>query len=229
MKTGTIRMKMKKARWFTSIALALILGACSAFAMAQAVAGRDYRMLGSPQPAAGGSRIEVLEFFWYGCPHCNNLQAPLGAWLKRKPADVDFKRAPAIFQDSWVPLTKAYFAIEAMGLVDRLHHDVFSAIHEKKIRLQEPKVLFDWVASQGVDRQKFMDTYNSFAVQSRTQRAREITANYDIPGTPAVVVDGKYLTAPSLTLNPDNSINYDRYFKVLDDVIALARKTRGGK
>lgn len=128
-----------------------------------------------------------------------------------------------------MPLTKAYFTIETMALVDRLHHDVFTAIHDKKVRLQDPKVLFDWVASQGVDSKKFAETYNSFAIQSRAQRAKEVTANYDIPGTPAIVVDGKYLTAPSLTLNPDNSINYERYFKVLDEVIALARKAKGGK
>jgi len=220
---------MKISGWFTAVALGVTLAATSFSTLAQAVAGRDYRTLASPQPVTSGPRIEVLEFFYYGCPHCSNLQGPLGAWLKRKPADVEFKRTPAVFQESWLPLTKAYFTIEALALVDKLHHDVFSAIHEKKVRLQDPKVLFDWVAAQGVDRQKFMETYNSFAVQSRSQRAKEVTANYDIPGTPAVIVDGKYLTAPSLTLNPDNSINYDRYFKVLDEVIALARKTRGGK
>ena len=201
----------------------------SAAVTAQVVAGRDYQPLSNPQPVSSGARIEVIEFFWYGCPHCNNLQGPLNGWLKRKPADVEFKRMPAVFQDSWVPLTKAYFALEALGLVDRLHHDAFTAIHEKKLRLQDPNVLFDWVAKQGVDREKFAQTYNSFAVQTRAQRAREITARYDIPGTPAVVVDGKYLTAPSLILNPDKSINYDRYFRVLEEVIALARKARGGK
>jgi thiol:disulfide interchange protein DsbA len=85
------------------------------------------------------------------------------------------------------------------------------------------------VAKQGVDREKFAQTYNSFAVQTRSQRAKDVTARYDIPGTPAIVVDGKYLTAPSLVLNPDNSINYDRYFRVLDEVIGLARRTRSSK
>ena len=197
----------------------------SAGATAEIVAGRDYRVLNSQQPVTTGPRIEVIEFFWYGCPHCNSLQPSLGAWLKRKPADVEFKRMPARFDDD----SGGGLAIEAMGLVDRLHHDVFAAVHDKKIRLQDPKVLFDWVAKQGVDREKFAQTYNSFAVQTRSQRAKEITANYDIPGTPAIVVDGKYLTAPSLILNPDNSINYERYFKVLEEVIALARKTRGSK
>jgi thiol:disulfide interchange protein DsbA len=207
------------------VAFALSAGAV----MGQIVAGKDYRLINPPQPVTSGAKVELLEFFWYGCPHCNNLQPSLRAWLKHKPADVEFKRVPAVFQDSWVPLTKAYFTIEAMGLVDKLHQQVFAAIHEQKIRLQDPKVLFDWVGKHGVDPQKFADTYNSFAVQSRTKRAQEMTNNYEIPGTPALVVDGKYLTAPSLTLNPDHTINYDRFFRVLDDVIALARKTRGSK
>jgi len=128
-----------------------------------------------------------------------------------------------------VPLTKAFYSIDAMGLTEKLHHDVFAAIHEQKARLQESKVLFDWVASKGIDKQKFIDTYNSFAVQGRTQRSIDMTRNYDIPGTPAMTIDGKYLTAPSLTLKADRSIDYDRFFQVVDQLIALARKNHGGK
>ncbi|HET7597660.1 MAG TPA: thiol:disulfide interchange protein DsbA/DsbL [Burkholderiales bacterium] len=218
---------MNRCKAWLSILVGAMLIVSAATAAAEVVAGRDYRVLATPQPVSSGNRIELLEFFWYGCPHCNNLQPSLTAWLKRKPADVEFKRMPAVFQDSWVPLTKLYFTLDAMGLVDKLHHDVFAAIHEKRIRLQDPNVLFDWVAKQGVDRNKFAQTYNSFAVQSHTQRAKEITARYDIPGTPALVVDGKYLTAPSLILKADHTIDYDRYFGVLEEVIALARKTHG--
>ncbi|MCW5605615.1 MAG: thiol:disulfide interchange protein DsbA/DsbL [Burkholderiales bacterium] len=198
-------------------------------AAAQPVAGKDYRLIDPPQPADSGKSVEVLEFFWYGCPHCNRLQEPLEAWLKKKPADVEFKRVPAVFQDSWVPLTKAFYAIDAMGLVPKLHQEVFVAIHQQKMRLQDPKVLFDWVAGKGVDRKQFIDTYNSFAVQGRTQRSIDMTRSYNIPGTPAITVDGRYLTAPSMVLNADQSINYERYFQVLDQVIALARKNRAGK
>lgn len=208
-------------------ALGISLGAYAA--SAQLVAGKDYRLINPPQLTDSGSKVEVLEFFWYGCPHCNSLQQPLEAWLKKKPADVEFRRVPAIFQDSWMPLTKAYYAIEAMGLVEKLHQDVFAAIHQQKQRLSDTKVLFDWVASKGVDRKKFIDTYNSFAVQGRAQRSYDLTRKYDIPGTPALTVDGKYLTAPSMVLNPDNSINYEQYFLKLDQVIALARKSHGGK
>lgn len=211
---------------FTRPLIALCLLLVAGMPRAEIVAGRDYRTINPPQPVASGAKVEVIEFFWYGCPHCNNLQGPLHAWLKRKPEDVEFRRVPAVFQDSWVPLTKAYYTLEALGLVDKLHLEVFHTIHTQKVRLQDPKVLFDWVAKHGVDRQKFMETYNSFAVESRTRRSIEMTRNYDIPGTPALVVDGRYLTAPSMTLNPDNSINYERYFRVLDEVIALARRTR---
>lgn len=220
---------MQLFKRFIPLVTALAFIFAAGVAAAQAVPGKDYRLINPPQPMDSGRKIELLEFFWYGCPHCNNLQPPLSVWLKRKPADVEFKRVPAVFQDSWVPLTKAYLTIEAMGLVDKLHHDVFSAIHEQKIRLQDPKVLFDWVAKHGVDRQKFIDTYNSFAVQSRAQRSVDMTRNYDIPGTPALAVDGRYLTAPSMTLNPDNSINYERFFRVVDELVALARKNRASK
>lgn len=220
---------MRSLMRLLSLATAFAFLMSAGLTAAQVVAGRDYRLLNPPQPVDRGGKIEVLEFFWYGCPHCSNLQPSLAAWLKRKPADVEFKRMPAVFQESWIPLTKTYYALEAMGLIDKLHHDVFAAIHQQKVRLQDPKVLADWIAQRGVDRQKFMDTYNSFAVQSRGRRSIDTTRNYDIDGTPALVVDGKYLTAPSMTLNPDNSINYDRFFRVLEEVIALARKNRGGK
>jgi len=196
---------------------------------AQFLAGRDYLIINPPQPTDTGGKVEVLEFFWYGCPHCNSLQAPLGQWLKSKPADVEFRRVPAILGQSWIPLTQAFFTLEAMGLTEKLHHEVFSAVHREKIKLQDPNTLFDWVAKRGVDRKQFMDTYNSFGVRSRVQRAIDMTRNYDIPGTPAIVVDGRYLTAPHLGLARGDVLSYERYFKIVDHVIALARKARTGK
>jgi thiol:disulfide interchange protein DsbA len=210
-------------------ALAALLCVFSAVAQADLVRDRDYRLIDPPQPVESGGEVEVLEFFWYGCPHCYHLEPSLTAWLKHKPDGVVFKRVPAVFSESWVPLTKAYFTMEALGLVDKLNDAVYKAIHEEHMRLQDPRVLFDWVAKRGVDRQKFADTYNSFAVKSRAQHAIDMTKRYDIPGTPSLVVDGKYLTAPSMTLNANNTIDYDRYFRVLDEVITLARKNRPRK
>ena len=211
------------------LAVLLLAFAISAAASAQITPVKDYRAINPPQPTDSGKRVEVLEFFWYGCPHCYALQPTLRAWLRQKPADVDFKRVPAVFDNSWVPLTWAYYALDAMGVVDKLHYDVFAAIHEQKLRLSDSAVLFDWVAKNGVDRQKFADTYSSFGVKNRGARSIEMTRNYDIPGTPALTVDGKYLVAPSMILKPDGSVDYERYFQVLNQVIALARKERAGK
>ncbi len=196
---------------------------------AQPSPGKDYIQVKPPQPTDNPAKVEVLEFFWYGCPHCNNLQPSLEAWLKRKPAEVDFKRVPAVFQDSWVPLTRTYYTLEAMGLVDKLHQEVFAALHRQRIRLVDANSIFDWVAGKGVDRKKFADTYNSFGINGRTQRSIELTRKFDIPGTPALVIDGKYLTAPSMTIKADRTVDYDRFFQVVDGLIAEARKSKVSK
>lgn len=211
-------------------ALLTLLGAGSALAQ-QPVVGRDYTLVTPPQPTASGNKIEVLEFFWYGCIHCYHLESPLKAWLKRKPADVEFRYVPAAFDSSWLPLARAFYALEAMGVTAKYHEDIFSAIHrdKQKALLSDPRAMADWLGGKGLDKQKFLDTYNSFAVNSRTQRTMDLTRSYDIPGTPALVVNGKYLTGPSMMVGSDNNVSYERFFQVLDQLIAQARKERGGK
>lgn len=218
---------MRSIASFLRPAACLLAFLLCAAAAAQPVLGRDYLVINPPQPAGSDQRVEVLEFFWYGCPHCNALQAPLRVWLKGKPNDVDFRRQPAVLADHWVPLTLAYYALDAMAVVDKLHYEVFDAIHAQRIRLQDPKVLFEWVEKQGVDKQKFAEAYHSFGVKSRAMRSIETTRAYGVDGTPALAVDGKYLVAPSMILRPDKkSVDYERYFQVLDQVIARARKER---
>jgi thiol:disulfide interchange protein DsbA len=218
---------LRFAVWLRCLAAFALLSLAVTSASAQ-VAGKDFQAINPPQPTASNNKVEVIEFFSYACPHCEALEPSMTAWLKRKPADVDYKRIPAVFQDSWLPFAQIYYTLDAMGLVDKLHHDVFTAIHQQKVRLQDPKVLFDWVATKGVDKQKFADTYNSFAVKSLTQRAPDITRRYNVPFTPAVVVDGKWLTGPSMT-STGNSVDYDHFFKVLDQMIANARKKPASK
>ena len=214
--------------WLRSFAALVCLGLFATGAFAQLAPGKDFQPVNPPQPTESGSKIEVIEFFSYACPHCSTLEGPLAAWLKRKPADVEFKRVPTIFHSSWTPFAQLYYTLEAMNLVDKLHHDVFKAVHDQKIKLQDPKVMADWVATKGVDRQKFSDTYNSFAVQSRTQRSNDMTRRYNVEFTPAVVVNGRALTGPSMT-SPGAIVDYDRFFKVLDQLIATQRKTAGAK
>lgn len=195
----------------------------SSGAAAQLAPGKDYQLINPAQPTASGAKVEVIEFFYYGCPGCNSLLPHLSAWLKKKPADVEFRRAPVVFQDGWLPLTTAYYAFDAMGLVDKLHHELFRAIHERRTLeikglLRDQKPLFDWVEKQGVDRKQFVDVYNSFGVRSRTNRSIELPGNYHVTSTPTLVVDGRYLTTPAMVGS------YEGYFRVLDQLIAMARK-----
>jgi thiol:disulfide interchange protein DsbA len=214
-------------------ACVIVLALSCAAPAAQLTPGKDFRAINPPQPTTSGKQVEVIEFFYYGCPYCYALQPTLRVWLKRKPADVDFKREPAVFQDAWLPLTTTYHAFEAMGITHKLHYELFSAIHEqRKLQIgglaRDQKPLFDWVASQGVDRKQFTDVYNSFGVRSRMNRSVEMTRNYDIPGTPAVVIDGKYVVMLSNAMK-GNDVDYERFTQILDEVIAIARKERAGK
>jgi thiol:disulfide interchange protein DsbA len=208
--------------WLRALAAAMCLSFAAAGAFAQS-AGKDFQPINPPQPTESGNKVEVIEFFSYACPHCHTLEGPLEAWIKRKSGDIDFKRVPVIFNESWTPFARLYYTLEAMNLVDKLHGEVFKAIHEQKVKLQDPKVMADWVASKGVDRQKFTDTYNSFSVQSRTQRSNDTTRRYNIEFTPALVVNGRYMTGPSMT-SPGNTVDYNRFFQVLDQLVATSRK-----
>ncbi len=217
-------------------ALVMLIAAGSAWAQQAPSVGRDYTKVSPAQPTDSGKKIEVIEFFWYGCPHCYHLEPALKAWLKRKPADVEFRAVPGTFgSPTWEPLTRTYYALDAMGLTSKYHDALFAAIHEEKDSVKqralvnEPRAIADWFGSKGVDKQKFLDAYNSFAVNNRTKRSEELTRTYDVPGTPAVAVDGKFLTSPSNFPNADGSVNYDRFFHVVDQLIAQARKERAGK
>ena len=214
----------------TLASLCLILPGALA---ADAVRGSTYEVLAQPQPTETKGKIEVIEFFWYACPHCYHLEPPLNAWLKKKPADVQFRLVPAVLDSSWQQLARTYYTLEAMGLVGKLHQELFDAIHQQRVfdprmLARDPKPLFDWVATKGVDRQKFVDTYNSFSVTSRTQRATDLSRSYDVPHTPVLVVDGRYLTSPSMKGNaaPGGASDYDKFFANLDQLIALARNQR---
>ena len=217
-------------------ALLALLAAGSAMAQQALVAGRDYTQISPAQPTDSGKKIEIIEFFWYGCPHCYHLEPSLKAWLKRKPADVEFKPVPATFgAPTWEPLTRTYYALDAMSLAAKHHDALFAAIHEEKdpnkqrAMVNDSRIIADWLATKGVDKQKFLDAYNSFAVNNSIKRSEDMTRSYDVPGTPAIAIEGKYLISPSNFSNADNSVNYDRFFGAVDQLIAQVRKERTGK
>lgn len=189
-------------------------------ARAELVEGRDYTVLPHPQPTESGKNIEVLEFFWYGCPHCYDLHPHIKTWLKKMPKDVSFRYVPAIFRPNWIPGLKTFYAMEALGERDKLHDKVYEAIHADKVDLTKDEVLFDWIAKQGIDRQKFIDAYNSFSVQNQVAKSTQISKDYNLSGVPTVVVDGRYLTSGRMGGTPQDTI------KILDELIEKVRKER---
>ncbi|MGH8732158.1 MAG: thiol:disulfide interchange protein DsbA/DsbL, partial [Burkholderiales bacterium] len=164
------------------------------FALAPFAAAAQHRgvmELNPPRQVESGSKIEVLEFFWYGCIHCYNLEPRLETWLKTLPADVEFRRVPAVFNERWAHDAAIFYAFEAMGLLDKLHKPFFDAIHRQRLRTDHAPALNEWLDKQGVDPKKFEATVKSFGVQSKTRRAVRMTADYKIDGTPAMAVHGR--------------------------------------
>lgn len=161
------------------------------------IAGQ-YAEVEPPQPTADPSRVEVVELFWYGCPHCYTFEPHLKEWLAGKPDHVDFRRTPAVFRKNWIPHAQAYYAAAALGVLDQFHSPLFKALHEDKRQIYTPAELADFVAEQGIDRAAFIDAYNSFAVKSKVKQAIVMTQRYGITGVPAVVINGKYRTSGSI-------------------------------
>ena len=155
--------------------------------------GFDYRILPVAQPVETKGKVEVIEFFWYGCPHCYDFEPELSAWVKRQPKDVAFRRVPVAFRDDFLPHSQLFYALEAMGKGDALNEKVMYAIHKENKRLLTEPEIADWVASQGVDRNTFLATYRSFAVVSKARAARQLAEAYRIDGVPTIVMQGKYV------------------------------------
>ena len=174
-------------------ALVATISLAPLFALAQR---SDYVELNPPQPVETTDKIEVLEFFWYGCIHCYNLEPKLETWLKTLPKDVEFRRVPAVFNERWAHDASIFYAFEAMGLLDKLHRPFFDSIHRDRLRTDNWQNLSAWLEKQGVDTKKFETTVKSFGVQSKTKRAIRLTTGYKIDGTPAMTVHGRY-TVPS--------------------------------
>ncbi len=225
-------MRMTKHLWrFVGAMAMLLLGTT---AQAQLSAGKDYQLITPPQPVPPGKTVEVIEFFWYGCPHCSHLQPSLHAWLKKKPADIAFRSQPAAFSEDWTQLARTYYAIETLGALDKLHPEVFAAIHktkklDPKVLIKDLKPLVAWVGTQGQDVKKFTDAYNSFSVVSKANRTMDTTSAYGVSGTPSIAIDGRFLIAPHMVPTKANAVDYERFFKNVDELIAMARANRKGK
>lgn len=189
-------MKKLATLFATLVAVTGFLMTAPAQAAAPA-AGKEYQVLKAPQPVTPG-KIEVTEFFWYGCPHCFDFEPELEAWVSKQGKDVVFKRVPVAFRDDLLPHTRIFYALEAIGKLDAMHAKVFSALHVERKRMLDPNEIADFMAKNGIDRKAFVDAYNSFSVSNNTQRANKIADAYKIDGVPTIAVQGKYVTSPSI-------------------------------
>jgi thiol:disulfide interchange protein DsbA len=184
---------------------------------ADLVEGKDYVRLKIPQPTESGKKIEVIEFFSYGCPHCDDLEPILQAWMRTLPSDVQFRRVPVMFQQRWEALARIYYTLDALGEEARLSPAVFKAIHVEGLPLYEDKAFFDWAARQGLDRAKVVETYNSFGVNSKYNRAKTLAQAYNIQSVPTMVIDGKFIVT---------SVPHPQVPAAVDALIAKARAER---
>lgn len=175
--------------------LLVVSAAPTAWAQGGAVEGRQYLRI-KPVPVETGKKIEVIEFFSYGCPHCGEFEPVVQQWLKTIPADVAFRRIPVNFQPRWVNLAKIYYTLEAMGEEATLSPEVFVAIHGKGLALWDSDKFFDWAATKGLDRKKVEDLFNSFTISGRVNRATQLAQAYNIQEVPTVIIDGKFITSP---------------------------------
>ena len=192
---------MKKILMFLLLALSSTL-----LQATDLVEGVDYKKL-SPQATDTGDKIEVLEFFWYGCPHCSTFEPYIKAWKKTKPANVVFTRVPAIFRPDWEVQARAYYALSNMGVIENMHLKIFDELIKKKRRLNTKELMTAFVVKNGVDEKKFLNEYNSFAVDGMVRKAKKKQTAYQIQGVPSVAVNGKYLTSGSMSGSYENMIN----------------------
>jgi protein dithiol oxidoreductase (disulfide-forming) len=216
----TLVTSRRKALTNASVLASAVAAAALMPAIAQAqptpAAGKEYRLIEPAQPTDNAGKIEIVEFFWYGCPHCYALEANLKEWLKKLPADVVFKKVHVQFQE--VKHQQLYFTLAAMGKAEELTDKVFAGIHVEKNRLDTPAKMADYLAPFGVNKAEFLKTFDSFGVRTAQGRATKMSETFKVDGVPAFAVNGKYYTAPAMAGNNQNAI------KVVEYLVDVERK-----
>ncbi|WP_293765584.1 thiol:disulfide interchange protein DsbA/DsbL [uncultured Aquitalea sp.] len=195
--------------------LLIALVAVSGFANAAIELGKDYVVMDKPQPVANPKKVEVIEFFSYTCIHCFHLDPLMSAWEKSKPAYVDMRKEQIVWQKPMEGFARFFATMNTTGTAAKLHSQAFKAVMEQKVNLSDPAILKGWLKKQpGVDFNKFMQTYNSFGINSQVARAAQITRTYNIEGTPTIIVNGKYQLLPAEPA---------RLIQVMNELIAKAK------
>jgi thiol:disulfide interchange protein DsbA len=204
---------MKLIRRFFAVLTIVLATQANAHAAEEA-----YSLLIPPQPTQSGKKIEVLEFFFYGCIHCFHLHPYLNKWEKTMPRDVTLDFVPVHFNPSWEPMAYTYYSLKAMGQQKRLDDKLYDALNQDQLPLFDMDSIADFVAKNGVNRAEFVKYYTSLSVQNEVDRSGQMTASYQIQGTPTIVVDGKYVISG---LEPPDAI------RALNQAISKARRDRG--
>ncbi|MEO8003409.1 MAG: thiol:disulfide interchange protein DsbA/DsbL [Betaproteobacteria bacterium] len=210
-----------KAYAFSLAILCAVLTAAPFAEATEPMEDVDYVRI-DPQPAPL-DKVEVIEFFFYGCESCNRLEPALQSWLKTIPADVSFRRIPAIRRSAWVPLTRLYFSLERLGEIERLHSQVYRVVQEEGVNFVSLSSRDQWADKVGIDRDKLARLLDSDEVNSQVQRAHDLTVAYGVRATPTLVVDGRYLTSGGVVGSVDGLL------AVVDGLIEKARATRASK
>jgi thiol:disulfide interchange protein DsbA len=183
--------------------------------------GNDYLLLDRPAiTEAAAGKIEVVEFFWYSCPHCNHFEPQLEEWIKKAPKDVSVRRVPVAFRADFEPQQRLYYVLETLGKVEELHKKVFYAIHVEKQTLNTADQVVAWAEKQGINKARFVETYNSFPVATKTRKATLLQDAYKVDGVPALGIAGRYFTSGSLAQT------MERALLVTDYLVGLARKAK---
>ncbi|MFH1044942.1 MAG: thiol:disulfide interchange protein DsbA/DsbL [Pseudomonadota bacterium] len=183
--------------------------------------GRDYVRLDPPRPVASGDKIEVIEFFYYGCLVCYELEPTLARWSFNAPGSIMLRRVPAMSSDNWDNFARLFYTLEATGQLARLHWPVYDNFHFDGVKLNEEAAMLDWVSHNGIDKEEFSGIYHSPEIQAKLAEAREMTRNYEIRGVPSIVVDGKFVTSARMTGGTRELM------QVVVQLVELARRERG--
>ena len=206
---------------------AALLAATLAFlplaAHAQPKPGTDYSEIKAAQPVEAKGKVEVVEFFWYRCPHCYSLEPILEPWVKKLPADVQFRRIPAVLSDSWAIDAGFFYTFEALGVLDKVHKPFFDAIHKDRLVITSEPAVTEWLKKHGIERKKFDETYKSFGVQAKIKRAAQLSSAYQLEGVPLLAVNGKY------TVSAEQGGSQAGMLSTTEQLIDLARKGLGSK
>ncbi len=193
--------------------------------------GKDYRTLAKAQHTDAGARVEVIEFFWYSCPHCNSFEPTLSEWVKKQGDNIVFKRVPVAFRDSFEPQQRLYYALEAMGKSEELQKKIFRTIHVERRQLDTKDQIVDFIVKEGIDKQKFLDVYNSFSMGSKLKRAAQLQQDYGVDGVPMVAIGGRYVTSPSIVGasigRAPEPVLFQGTLKVMDFLVAQSAKKDG--